>query len=552
MMTSHTLRELFRNSTESFGPLPVFSMYGGEGMTYAGFAAQVESVRELLVGAGLVPGDKVALLSSNSPGWPVCYFAAATSGMVIVPILPDFSPSELDMILRHCEAKALCVSDRLFTKVPQKTLAKIHIVIRTKNLSVLSQNVESRGHAADPRPEDVASIIYTSGTTSTPKGVMLTHANLCAQIDMAYKLFPIVAQDVLLSILPLSHTYECSIGMLYPYSCGASVVYLDKPPTAAVLMPALQAVRPTIMMSVPLVIEKIYRNQVLKRMTEKKWLSTLYGWGWLRRQIHARAGIRLAKVFGGRLRFFGVGGAKLDPQTEQFLMDAHFPYAIGYGLTETAPLLAGAVPGKTRLGSTGPVLEGIAWRLDGVNPHTGEGELLVKSPSTMAGYFKNPEATQDVFTTDGWFRTKDLASVDPDGYIHIRGRLGNMIVGPGGENIYPEEIEHVINGHMLVADSIVREDDRGKLVALVHFNREELERKYHHMKEEWRNRMDEIKEELMQYVNSKVNKFSRISVVVEQEDSFEKTPTHKIKRYLYLKNKKSARRQPARRRSKAK
>jgi long-chain acyl-CoA synthetase len=257
----------------------------------------------------------------------------------------------------------------------------------------------------------------------------------------------------------------------------------------------------------------------------------------IRKAIHRLAGKTLMHAFGSRMRFFGIGGAKLDTDTERFLHEAKFPYAIGYGLTETAPLIAGAGVGLTRIGSTGPVMKGVRARLENVNPLTGEGEIVVLSPSTMKGYYKNHEATKEVFTSDGWFRTKDLGRMDPDGYLYIKGRLGNMIVGPSGENIYPEEIENVINGHLLVADSLVRQE-KGHLVALVRFNREELERKYQHLKEDLGYRMEEIKAELMQYVNSKVSKFSRISVVEEQSSDFEKTPTHKIKRFLYIKARK--------------
>ena len=203
-------------------------------------------------------------------------------------------------------------------------------------------------------------------------------------------------------------------------------------------------------------------------------------------------------------------------------------------MTETAPVLAGVNPSMVRHQSTGPMLQGIEARLANVN-EAGEGEIVVKGPNVMMGYYKNPEATADSFTSDGWFRTKDLGMFDSDGYLYIKGRLNNMILGPNGENIYPEEIENVINGHALVSDSLVKED-MGKLVAIVHFNREALEQKYHTVRENLGNRMEHIKKELMHYVNSKVNKFSRISVVVEQEEGFEKTPTQKIKRFLYTKN----------------
>ena len=536
-MTINTLYGLVRQSTERFASRIAFSMYEGEELTYAEVGRRIARVQETLTGAGLGPGDKVALLSSNMPNWGVCYLAVTSAGMVAVPILPDFSGEELDMIIEHSEARALLVSDRLFTRLSKRTIERLNVVVRTKNLGVISQRVRGEGTTAVPAPDDLAVIIYTSGTTSKPKGVMLTHRALCAQVDMSSAIFPIGGEDTFLSVLPLSHTYECSIGMIYPFSMGARVVYLDRPPTASALMPALRSVRPTVMLIVPLIIEKIYRHQVLAKFNSNGFWRTLYRVGFMRRYLHRVAGKKLMKLFGRRLRFLGIGGAKLDRGAEQFLLEARVPYAIGYGLTETAPVLAGANPTMVRHQSTGPMLQGVEARLDNVNPKSGEGEIVVKGPNVMMGYYKNPEATADSFTEDGWFRTKDLGIFDEDGFLYIKGRLSNMILGPSGENIYPEEIENVLNGHALVNDSLVRADDMGKLVAIVYFNREELERKYHVMKEELGARMENIKKELLNYVNSKVNKFSRISVVEENENGFEKTPTHKIKRFLY--NKKS-------------
>ncbi len=533
-MEFQTLKELYLSSVARYGDNPSFSMYGGEGYTYSQFAEQVECVQQSLLSAGLNGGDKVALLSSNMPTWPVAYFAVVTLGMTIVPVLPDFSGPELDMILEHSESKALIVSDRLYSKISPDSLKKLNIVIRSKNLGVIAQGVTGHGTPTEPKGSDVAAIIYTSGTTSKPKGVMLTHYHLCSQLEMVLNIQFIETWDVFLSVLPLAHTYECSFGMLLPFRQGASVVYLDRPPTASSLMPALKDVRPTTVLSVPLIIEKIYRSQIVARFSGTKAKRIMYANKLFRKTIHRIAGATLMKTFGGRLRFFGIGGAKLDPDTERFLQEAHFPYAIGYGLTETAPLIAGAGVGLTRLQSTGPVMKGIEMRLENLNPATGEGEIVVKSPSAMLGYFKNPEATAEVFTPDGWLRTKDLGSVDKDGYLYIKGRLNSMIVGPSGENIYPEEIENVINSHLMVSDSIVKQE-KGHLVALVHFNAEELERKYRNLVEDWEIKKEELKAELMQYVNSKVSKFSRISVVEEQESGFEKTPTHKIKRFLYTK-----------------
>ena len=552
-MNLNTLYELLHQSIEKFGDKVAFSMLGSEDVSYNEVGKRVKQVQELLLGAGVTAGDKVALLSSSMPNWGVCYFAIVTAGMVAVPIMPDFTGEEIDMLIKHSESKALLVSDKLFTKISKETVSSLNIVIRTKSLKVTSQMVTGAGEAVVPKPEDLAVIIYTSGTTSKPKGVMLTHGNLAQQINMIYGLYPIGTEDSMLSVLPLSHTYECSLGMLYVFATGASTTYLEKPPTPSILLPALRKVRPTCFLIVPLIIEKIYNSQIVAKFTSNNFIKTIYGIGCFRKLLHRIAGKKLNQAFGGKARLF-IGGAKLDARVEQFLVEAKIPYAIGYGLTETAPLVAGQISPATKVGATGPQMNGVKVRLDNVNPDTGHGEIVVNSPSVMMGYYKNEEATADVFTADGWFRTGDLGYIDEDGYIFIKGRLKNMILGPSGENIYPEEIETVLNSHVFVSESVVTEQD-GQLIALVHFDSEAIEKlkdefmekweitrdEWNQKKDEWSKRMEEIKQEVLKYVNSKVNRFSRIAEVVEEDKEFEKTPSKKIRRFLYTKrNNKSA------------
>lgn len=540
-MTFTTLYEIVKHSVEKFSSQIAYTMLGAEDVTYEEVGRRIEHVQRLLVEAGVGAGDKVAILSSSMPNWGVSYFAVTTAGMIAVPILPDFTGEELDMIIAHSEAKAILVSDKLFAKLSKTTVERMNIVIRTKGLNVISQTVFEKGETRIPTPDDLAVIIYTSGTTSRPKGVMLSHYNICMQLTVIPPLFDFNQQDVLLSILPLSHTYECTLGMIFPFARGSRVVYLDRPPTASALMPALAEVRPTVMASVPLIMEKIYRSKIKPKFESTRLLRTLYGWGWSRRLLHRMAGRQLMRLFGGRMRLFAIGGAKFDSEAEQFLLDARFPYGIGYGLTETAPLLAGAVGDMVRVGSTGPALKGIGIRLDNVNAETGQGEIVVDTPCVMRGYYKNEEATREVFTDDGWFRTGDLGAITPDGWIYIKGRLKNMIVGPSGENIYPEDIESVINTNRFVQESIVTEQD-GHLIALIHFDTDAIVKHYEELKlrlarnaELLGQKKEEIKKEIKEYVNSKVNRFSRISDVIENEEEFEKTPTRKIRRFLYEK-----------------
>ena len=551
MKTFNTLYEIVRHSVENFASRIAFSMLGGEDVSYKEVGERVEKVQDMLLDAGVSAGDKVAILSSSMPNWGVSYFAVTTAGMIAVPILPDFTSSELDLIIEHSEAKAILVSDKLYAKLSKQVIEKLNIVIRTKGLNTIAKNVSGvRGEKRVPQPEDTAAIIYTSGTTSKPKGVMLTHRAISMQLTVIPPLFDYNQDDVLLSILPLSHTYECTLGMIYPFSRGAHIYYMDRPPVASALMPALKQVRPTVIASVPLIMEKVYRSKVRPTFEKSALLRTLYGWAPTRKLLHKVAGKKLMELFGGRMRFFAIGGAKFDSEAERFLKEAGFPYGIGYGLTETAPLLAGAVGKMVRVGSTGPALEGVELRLDNVNPSTGQGEIVAKTPCCMSGYYKNEEATKDAFTADGWFRTGDLGYIAPDGWVFIKGRLKNMIVGPSGENIYPEDIEEVINSNPIVAESVVTEEN-GKLVALVHFDMAALEARYDEFKklvtdgkeqvgqmysaskEQVAEKMEEIKRELVTYVNSKVNRFSQITKVIDNGCEFEKTPTKKIRRFVY-------------------
>ena len=538
-MIVNTLYEALQHSLKSFSNRTAFSLWRGAEVTYSEVGERVKQIHQMLADADIHPGDRVAILSSSVPNWGVAYFAITSAGYVVVPIMPDFTSEDIDRIVEHSDTKALFVSDKLFSKLSKDTADKLNLVVRTKNLGIIAQNVKGgKGTTRIPEPDDLAAIIYTSGTTSQPKGVMLTHYNLCSQLEMIDKLFMVYPEDIFLSVLPLAHTYECTIGLLLAFSHGCHVVYLDKAPTVSILLPALKEVRPTIMLTVPLIIEKIYRGAVLKKFTSSAFMRTIYKVGFIRRFLHRMAGKTLTKTFGGRVRFFGIGGAKLDTTVEQFLLEAKFIYDIGYGLTETAPLLAGAVDGVLRLGSTGPLVQGVQGRIENPNSE-GMGELVVKSPSQMIGYYKNEEATKAVFTEDGWFRTGDLACFDKDGWLYIKGRLKNMILGPSGENIYPEDIESVLNQHVFITESLVTEHE-GHLVALVNFDMDAIKARYEELvddleekTEEWAKVRDEVMADIKQWINGKVNRNSRITEVVEEKEEFVKTPSKKIRRFMY-------------------
>ncbi len=537
-----TLPALLSRSVEKYTDLPAVAFVDETPLTYMEFDKRRLAVVAMLEKMGLQQGDRLALLSANMPNWGIAYFAIVSMGAIVVPILPDFSTSEIENVLTHSEAKAIFISTNLKAKIESlqpDTLAHRILIDDFSLLETTGKNIQFKEDVQSKKEykvseEDLAAIIYTSGTTGKSKGVMLTHKNISSNAMASRNVQEIVPGDRFLSVLPLSHTYENTIGFILPLINGASIFYIKRPPTPAVLLPALKSVRPTLMLTVPLIIEKIYRSKVLPAF-KKNWLvKTLYATPPIRKKMNEVAGKKLMKTFGGELKFFGIGGAKLDKTVEKFLREAKFPYAIGYGLTETSPLLAGVNPLHTKLQSTGPPLEGVTLKIHNPGKFTGEGEILAKGPNVMKGYYKEPELTREVMTEDGWFKTGDLGILDDTNYLFIRGRSKNVIIGPGGENIFPEDIESVINNFKHVAESLVIQQ-KGKLVAMVHFNREEIEEKYQTLKEDVSEKYDELRKELQEYVNTRVSKFSKIQEVILQKEEFVKTATKKIKRFLYAK-----------------
>ncbi len=528
-------------SFEKYPDNPFLGFSDEKALSYSEVKQKINNVVANLERCGVKHGDKVAILSNNMPNWGISYFAATSMGAVAVPILPDFNSAEIHNILIHSEAKILFVAEILAGKVKDLETDSLTTIFRSNDFSLIrSSDIESFDFNAvsntkyQVEESDLALIIYTSGTTGKSKGVMLTHKNVCFNAKQSGILQPIFPDDKFLSFLPLSHSYENTLGLLLPMQNGASVYYLRKLPTPAVLLPAMQAIQPSIMLSVPLIIEKIYKNKILPSINSKRITRLLYKIPVTRKIMNAAAGRKLMQSFGGKIRFFGIGGAKLDSVVEKFLIEAKFPYAIGYGLTETAPLIAGVNPQTVRHQSTGPKIEDIELILNDINPSTGEGEIWVRGDMVMKGYYKEPELTKEVLTEDGWFKTGDLATLDKEGFVFIKGRSKNVIIGSSGENIYPEEIESVINNFDFVIESLVVEE-KGRLVAMVHLNMEELESKYRHLKEGLDVKIEELKADLLIYINSKVNKFSTIKAITLQKTPFEKTPTQKIKRYLYRK-----------------
>ncbi len=540
-----TFPALFEETIKRNGKCDAYAFAGEKPISFEEAGSQINALMAFLEKAGVTPGDRVAILSNNMPNWAITYFSVTFMGAVAVPVLPDFTQTEVANVLDHSGAKIMFVSSALQNKIDGFKGENLKTAILIDDFSIIFSENKIPGFNKFSSPvkkynvkeDDLASIIYTSGTTGRSKGVMLTHKNISFNASKGRNIHYMNENDRFLSVLPLSHTYENTLGLVLPMLCGACVYYLRKPPTPAVLLPALEEVRPTAMLTVPLIIEKIYFNKVLPSFQEKWIVRILYKIFFIRKLLNRIAGKKLMETFGRQLTFFGIGGAKLNRTVERFLAEAKFPYAIGYGLTETAPLLAGADPKKIVFDSTGPAIDGIELKINNPDKKTGEGEIWARGENVMKGYYKEPEMTAEVLTPDGWFKTGDLGVLDSEKNLFIKGRLKNMIVGASGENIYPEEIESVINNFRFVVESLVIQQ-KGKLVALVHLNIDELEKKYQHMKQDMADRIDEKKAELLaeikEYVNSHVNKFSQINKVILQPVPFQKTATLKIKRFLYI------------------
>ena len=504
-----------------------------------------------MLGKGIGKGDKVAILGESCPNWGLSYLAINRIGAVAVPILPNFSRDEVQSILLHSEAKIVIVNSKHASKVTGLDLG----VIRMDDMFFVPEasfeefdgtNFMSLG-AGDtcseevnndamkllenyrPQEEDLASIIYTSGTTGTPKAVMLTNRNIVYNAyECSTPFIKIHPGWTALSILPMSHVYEFTIGFVLLILNGVQIVYLGKAPSTDSLMPAFKELQPEVMLSVPLLIEKIYRRALLPKLKEGTKLGKFARNKLTAPFVYKIIGKKVKTIFGGRMRFFGIGGAAFDSEAEAFFHKIGFPYALGYGLTETSPFIAGCGPKDQVVGTLGPVLKSLDVKLD---PQSGE--ILVKGPSVMKGYYKNEDLTKESFTEDGYFRTGDIGEFKK-GRLAICGRCKTMILGPSGENIYPENIEFLINAEEDVVESLVIPESGG-LTAMIRLDIKALRRKGIVASDQIQVYINSIKRR----VNEKLSSFSRIGKVEIQEEPFERTPTDKIKRFLYQNRRKN-------------
>ena len=524
----------------------------GSEITYSKLVEQAKSIACDLITKGFKPGDRIAILGESCSMWGRAYLGIILSGAIAVPILPNFTEDEVQRILEHSEATGIFVNganapkihsiasklkvfrlDDLFfipkeLKWEKNTHSFMHLIGKDTKKRKLNKFDLNKINARKRNQDDIASIIYTSGTTGKSKGVMLTHGNLIINADLSATSFVKIKPGYkMLSILPLSHVYEFTIGFIVGLISGCEIVYLNRPPVASALMPAMKEVKPNIMLTVPLLIEKVVRRAVLPKIQSDSLLGHLYNNPITKNLICLSIGSKLKKTFGGNLKFFGIGGAPLDVEIENFLIKAHFPYAKGYGLTETSPIIAGCGPHHHSSAWVGFVLNNLEVKI------SDEGEVLVKGPSVMKGYYKNPKLTEECFTEDGYFKTGDLGEISDGKYLTLKGRCKNMILGPNGENIYPENIESLINNQKYVEESLVISDGSGGLSAMIKIDIEAIAKNFAIDFENAQKKAHEILSTIHQDINKQLNSFSKIKKVEMQKEAFVRTPTEKIKRYLY-------------------
>lgn len=554
-----TLNYILDKSTEQFRDLPAIGMAAEKAFSYQEFHDRIIALAHHLAREGVKKGDRVAILAENSPNWGTAYFAIVRLGAIAVPILPDLPEADCHHILNEMDVPVLFISQRQLEKVyelNQKELRQIitlddsaatEEVIKVTPFSkyigeaqALLKAQEKDGTATKQafvkvEEDDIASILYTSGTSGYSKAVMLTHKNLTANAFSASSMIDIDPGYVFLSVLPMSHTYEFTLGFITPLLKGCKIAYTGKAPTPAILQRLCKREQPKVMFAVPLIMEKIYKKRVLPQIEKSFLLSFLCKFSFGRKFVYKKIGAKLIDFFGGKLELMGIGGAALNPEVEMFLHEAEFPYLIGYGLTESAPILAGGPIGDPTIavGSTGKPFKGVRIKIVDPDPDTGVGEIYGCGPNVMKGYYNDPDATAEAITEDGWLITGDLGSIDEAGNLHIRGRSKNVIVMANGENVYPEPIEHKINAYTWVVESLVLENN-GKLEACVYPDYEFIdETTQGQSRIERRAFIDKLCTTMRKEVNAQVSPASRIARVVERREPFIKTATHKIKRYLY-------------------
>ena len=546
--TIHYLERL-QNATRKYWDKAALNNIGGESFSYKQVATYIARMHIVFEKAGFRKGDKIALCARNGARWGMAYLAVNTYETVIVPILNDFTPESINYLTDHSESVALFTNADKWAQLDPEKMPLLRVVLDVDNGSILFSRDEAAADAMARLDEefqarypngygpddvvfptdnwdDLCAINYTSGSTGSPKGVMLTYRNFCATVDYSQRNVPSSDRFNMVSMLPMAHMYGLVIEFIYPLCNGTAIYWLGKTPTPSALMKAFAEVKPYLLITVPLVMEKIYKSKV-KPMLEKPAIRLALKVPGLNNLIYKKVREGLEQAFGGNVQEFIMGGAPLNPEVERIFKKIKFPYLVGYGMTEAAPLLAYEHWTKYVAGSCGKAVDCAEVRIDSEDPQHVVGEIQARGENICIGYYKNPEASANAFTEDGFLRTGDLGVIDAEGNIFIRGRSKNMILGPSGQNIYPEEVEAVVNNQPYVLESVVV-DRGGKLVALVYLDEQAMAKALLDPEQ-----VSDIPETIRVGSNRQLPKYSALAKVEPVAQPFEKTPKMSIKRFLY-------------------
>ena len=530
--------------------IEALSNYKEKGYSYKEIAEKILKLHILFKASGIKEGDKIALVGRNSANWCITYLASVTFGAVIVPILPDFKPDDLTNIINHSDSRLLFVDDKIYDTFDISKMAEIIGVLSLDNFRLvksLNSSVETGFSSLDQkysetyrelRKDDIkfsaisndnlAVISYTSGTTGFSKGVMITHNSLAANIRYAQNNMPLKSGDPVVSFLPLAHTFGCAFEFLFPFTIGCHITILTKTPSPQILIQAFKEIRPRLILSVPLVIEKIYKKQLLS-VISKPHMKILLAIPGINNILFGKIREKLTETFGGRFKEVVIGGAAFNADAEKFFKKIRFRFSVGYGMTECGPLISYASWDTNKLGASGRAVDTLEVTIDSPDPETVVGEIILKGENVMTGYYKNEKATREMFDENGWMHTGDLGIIDKDGNIFIKGRNKSMILGPSGQNIYPEEIEAFINNKDYIVESVVISVDN-KLIALIFPDYEMMKRD--NISEE---QLIQIFDKTRKEVNERLPDFMAVSKYKLHREEFAKTPKRSIKRFLYTK-----------------
>jgi len=530
--------------------IEALSNYREKGYTYKQIAEHILKLHIFFGDTDIREGDKIGLVGRNSANWCMIYLATVTYGAVVVPILPDFKPEDLTNLINHSDSRLLFVDDKIYETLDSSKMPGIEGVISIDTLKMITSgnarindtylSVEEKylKTCTELKPEDVkfsditndklVVISYTGGTTGFSKGVMLSHNSLAANVRFAQNHMPLKPGDPLVSFLPLAHTYGCAFEFLFPFTYGCHITILSKTPSPQVIVQAFKEIKPRLILSVPLVIEKIFKKQLLP-VISKPHMKVLLAIPGLNKILHKKIRDRLTETFGGRFHEIVIGGAALNPEAENFFKKIGFRFTVGYGMTECGPLISYASWDTTKVSASGRAVDTLEVTIDSDDPNKELGEIILRGENVMLGYYKNEKATREIIDENGWMHTGDLGIIDKDGNIFIRGRSKSMLLGPSGKNIFPEEIEAVINNMDYIAESLVISEDN-RLIALIYPDFEVMKRD--NINED---QLKGILEKIRKEVNARVPDYMAVSKIRIHPEEFVKTPKRNIKRFLYTK-----------------